>query len=67
MPQGYLLLPLAEGSLTVLAEELGDAAADRLLDRRVDVHMVARDPLGDLARERRLPRAHEADQSEVPV
>jgi hypothetical protein len=49
----------------VLAEEPRDGPARRPLDLRVDVDDVTSEPLGDLLRERRLARPHEADERDV--
>jgi hypothetical protein len=59
-------LQLAKRRLTTLVEDFGNRAF-RTLDLLVDVEEVASEAAGDLGAERRLPRAHKADQREVPV
>ncbi len=58
------LLERAELSLSALVEELRDRPVTAL-DLLVRVDERAADARGDVATDRRLPRAHEADESEV--
>ena len=51
----------------VAGEQLGDGGAGLLGDELVDVEERQPDQLRGLAAERRLARAHEADQREVAV
>ena len=64
---GCLLLELPEGCLAVPLEDLRDGLADSLLDDLVDRDERPAQALGEQRAERRLPRAHEADEREVPV
>jgi hypothetical protein len=61
------LLDLAEPVLAVAREQLGDRVAVLLGNELVDVDERQADQLGGLPAERRLARAHEADQREVAV
>ena len=60
-------LELAELRLAALAEDLRDRLPQRLLELAVEVDEPPAEPLGNLRAERRLARAHEADEREVPV
>src|SRR5690242_10813225 len=61
-----LRLELAERSLALRLEQVPDRPF-RTLDLVVDVVERPPQPFGDLAAERRLARAHEADEDEVAV
>ena len=60
-------LDLAEPVLAALLEELRDRLAGALLDRVVEVDERPAEPRRELAPERRLARAHEADERDVAV
>src|SRR5207248_2539841 len=60
-----MLLDPPELGLAALGEELGDRLAGALLDRRVEIEEGTVEPLGELAPERGLARAHEADEDDV--
>jgi hypothetical protein len=57
----------AKLGLTALAEDLRDRLPQRALELAVEVDEPAPQPLGHLHPERRLARAHEADEGKVPV
>ncbi len=57
--------PEAELGLSFLPEELGDGLPQRPLELPIQVDERTTEALGDLGPERRLPRAHEADEREV--
>ena len=59
-------LDLAERDLPLARKHVPDRAV-RALDLTVDVAKRPREPPRHLLSERRLPRAHEADEDEVPV
>src|SRR5207247_6643639 len=61
---GVLLDP-AELVLPPLGEDLADRLAGALLDRGVEIEEGALEPLAELPAERRLARAHEADEDDV--
>src|SRR3954468_16957680 len=61
---GVLLDP-PELLLSPLGEELADRLAGALLDRSVEIEEGTFEPLGQLPPERRLARAHEADEDDV--
>ena len=61
------LLLHAELRLAALFEELGDGRAEVLLEIAVEVEERPAQPLGDERPDRRLARAHEADEREVLV
>ena len=56
-----------ELDLAARLEELGDRALHRPLELAVEIDEAPAEPLGGHEAERRLPRAHEPDQRDVPV
>ena len=57
----------AELRLAPLLEEVGNRRAEVLLEIPVEVDERTTEPVGHLRAERRLSRAHEADEREVVV
>ena len=62
-----VFLELPKGSLAARLEHVCDRRGDTLLDDRVDRDEGPSQSLGEPRPERRLPGAHEADESQVPV
>ena len=60
-------LELAEVRLAAFAEDLRDRLPQRALELAVEVDEPPPQPLSNLRAERRLARAHETDEREVPV
>ena len=60
------LLLHAEAGLSDGLEELRNRPSDSTLELAVEVDERTAEPVGDLGADRRLARAHEADQREVP-
>ncbi len=56
-----------ELDLAALLEQLGQRASGRALELAVEVDEPPAEPARDLRAERRLARAHEADERDVPV
>ena len=65
--QRRLGLQLAEVRLAARSEDLRDRLPQRALELAVEVDEPPAQPLGRLLAERRLARAHEADEREVPA
>ena len=63
----HLGLELAELGLAALAKDVRDRLPERALELAVEVDEPPAEPLGSLRAERRLARAHEADEREMPV
>ena len=61
-----LLLQLPERRLAACLEDLGDRRSCSRLYHGIDRHERPAQPLGEQRAERGLPRAHEADECEVP-
>ncbi len=61
-----LLLELTERRLAACLEDLGNRRPCSRLHHAVDRHERPTQPLGEQRAERGLPRAHEADECEVP-
>ncbi len=60
-------LDAPELGLAALVEELRDRHSGALLDRPVEVEELPSQPPGELPAERRLARAHEADERDVAI
>jgi hypothetical protein len=61
------LLEHTELQLAAPREQLGNRLARAVLELAVEIDELAAEPARELDPERRLARAHEADEREVPV
>ena len=61
------LLELSKSEFTTTLEDVGDAHGRALLDDFVHRDERSSEPLGEHGSERGLPRAHEADERDVPI
>ena len=66
-PDRRLGLEHAKLDLPALLEDLGQRTPRGALELAVEVDEPPAEPLRDLGAERRLARAHEADERDVPV
>ena len=66
-PERHVGLERAELELPTLLEELRDRLTERPFQLAVDVDEPPAEPFGDLRAQRRLPRAHEADERDVAI